>query len=527
MRQIDDCGGRLETEAALSFRQGLVVFAILTATAALYYNVTRSYFCSYDDFIEVHRAAFVDAPNPKIVFTTTHFNSFKYRPLNRAFNLLSYAVGHGGPGAFRLRNLFFHLLNIAMVYLLATLLRKPIAVATTAALLFAVHPLANQAVIGAVMTNTAAHSMYLIAIIFFVLATQNRKREVLYVSLAGIFGVASLFTYDSNIVVFGAMTTYVLMLRFFLGKVVNKRLVIALATATVCSLGLYLGVRQLFAASAYHVAAESIVGPGLALRNTLTYLAALLQVLDPVLLNQWFGSPLPSEPNFFSGWHGMVIIACTVAAASAILVMVFMLGRRSRSADRWVTDAFLVVTAWLPVLPVVLLARHPSETSLYLPVALMTVVLVSLVYDLCPSRSAIVWLSVVCAVYLTLAFGSATWVRNWRVAACGAAAHKILTSISFQGLTDESSLGFFDAAYGRVAKPYGYYRFDGLNTVGEQSRDIQCAVQLVSGNNKIRASILDQEELGRIESGRQPSPYDLLIVVGADGNIAQEKIVAH
>ena len=214
---------------------------ILAATAALYYNVSKSYFCSFDDFLEVHRSAFVDASSPTMVFTTAHFSSFKYRPLNRGLNLLTYGMDHGGPGAFRGRNLFFHLLNIALIYWLAMLLRKSVTVAAAASLLFAVHPLANQPVIGAVMTNTAAYSTYLLAIIFFVLATRNKNREVIYVTLAGIFGTASLFTYESNIVVFGAMAAYVFILHFFLGQAVSKRVVIALSAVTVCSLGVVFG----------------------------------------------------------------------------------------------------------------------------------------------------------------------------------------------------------------------------------------------------------------------------------------------
>jgi hypothetical protein len=505
------------------FRHSLIVLAILIATTALYYNVTRSYFCSYDDFIEVHRAAFVDAPDPAGIFTTTHFNSFKYRPLNRALNLLSYEMDHGRAGAFRVRNLLFHLLNAALIYWLAILLRKSVAVAATATLLFAVHPLANQAVIGAVMTNTAAYSTYLLAILLFVLATRNRNREVLYVTLAGILGTASLFTYESNLVVFGAMAAYVFMLHFFLGQPVTKRLVITLSVVTVCSLGLYLGARQLFMASAYHAAAQSVVSPRLALWNTAAYLAALLQVFDPVLLNQWFGSPLPSDSNFFLGLHGLLFIVWTGVTVIAIGVVVFRLVRSSRPSERWVVDAFLVVAAWLPIVPMLLLAPHASETYLYLTVALMTVVMVSLLHDVYRAGLAPKWLLLVCGVCVTLGFGSATWVRNRRVAVCGATAHKILSTISLAGLRDGAVLGFEDAEGAQIAKPYGYYRFDGLNTVGKDSRDLQCAAQLVSGNDKIRAQMLDREELDRVETQHQPPSYDVLIVVGTGGNITQRK----
>ena len=63
----------------------------------------------------------------------------------------------------------------------------------------------------------------------------------------------------------------------------------------------------------------------------------------------------------------------------AIGVVVFISVRSSRPSECWAADAFLVVAGWLPILPMLVLAPHASETYLYLPVALMTIVLVSLI----------------------------------------------------------------------------------------------------------------------------------------------------
>lgn len=518
-------GHQLEADRGVTppLQHALVLLIILAATVALYYNVSKSYFCSFDDFLEVHRSAFVDAVSPALVFTTTHFNSFKYRPFNRGLNLLTYEVSHGSAAAFRWRNLFFHLFNVGMIYWLAIALRKSAAVAAIASLLFAVHPLANQPVIGAVMTNTASYSTYLLAIVFFVLATRNKNREVIYVILAGIFGTISVFTYDSNIVVFGAMAAYLFMLHRFLGRPVSKRIVIALSVAAVCSLSLYLGARQLFVASAYHAAAGSIVTPGLALRNAITYLGALLQVFDSVLLNQWFGTPLPSDANFFLGVHGVLLIGWTLATLIAVCVGIVILVRSSRPSERWVDDAFLVVAAWLPIAPMLLLAPHPSETYLYLTVALTMLVLVSLLHDLYRAGFANRHVLLAACAVVTLLFASATWVRNRKVVACGSTAQKILSAISFEDLKNGGVLGFADAAGTQVPTPYGYYRFEGLNTIGPDSRSLQCAVQLVSGSDKIHAQMIENEELRRIESGQEPPPYDALIMVGTDGDVTQRK----
>jgi hypothetical protein len=219
----------------------------------------------------------------------------------------------------------------------------------------------------------------------------------------------------------------------------------------------------------------------------------------------------------------MLLIAWTGAAVSAIGVVVFRLLRSSRPSECWVADAFLVVAGWLPILPMLLLAPHASETYLYLTVGLMTILLVSLMHDFYHAVFVPGSLLLVCGVCVTLVFGSATWERNRRVAACGATAHKILSAIPFGDLRDGAVLGFVDAAGDQIAKPYGYYRFDGLNTVGKDARDMQCAAQLVSGNDKIRAQMLDREELDRVESQHQPPSYDVLIVVGTDGNVTERK----
>ncbi|MCM3902353.1 MAG: hypothetical protein ND866_11655, partial [Pyrinomonadaceae bacterium] len=147
-----------------------ILAALLMATGLTYWRLPSAYFCAYDDFVEVHRAAFEDTRDPARVFTTTHFSSYKYRPLNRGINLLTYWAGTGQPSYFRTRNLVSHLLNVVLVYLIAWLLFRSVSISSVAALLFGLHPLANQAVAGAVMTNTAAHSMFLIALAAFLLS---------------------------------------------------------------------------------------------------------------------------------------------------------------------------------------------------------------------------------------------------------------------------------------------------------------------------------------------------------------------
>jgi len=538
MNSVDSHGGMpsLRTLCKDLFRSSMTkscyhiffILAITMSTAALYNKVATSYFCSDDDFLEVYRAAFEDIHNPAVMFTTPHFRSFKYRPLNRALNLLTYVVGNGRASAFRIRNLSFHLLNVTLVYVIAVLLRKPIPVAATASLLFAVSPLANQSVIGAVMTNTAAHFMYLLALILFILSTRTANRQILYVFLAGLVAAASLFCYDNEIVVYGAMATYLFILHFVLRQHFNKSITIVFSIMTACSLTIYFGARQMFVASGYHAAATSIPNLHVAIRNGVIYVAALLQVLDPVLLNQLFATPLPSDATFVSGLHGIAFIVGTAFCAIAISATIYFLAKASRPLETWAIDSFLLVAGLLPLLPILVLASHPSETYLYLTVALAMIVMMSLLYDLCWTGFRRPWIFVTLTSCLALVFGAATWVRNQRVAACGATSQKILAAISHDGLRSGASLAFADAPGENSSKPYGYYRFTGLGTIASmnsmRSRSLQCAVRLVTGRPDLSVEMLDSEGLNRIENGAL-APYDMLILVHSDGTIVQQKIV--
>ncbi len=175
------------------WRHLLLVLVICLAVAVLYANVTRAYFCAYDDFIEVHRAAFEDSQQPSRVFTTSHFNSYKYRPLNRLVVLLTYWAGGPNPLFFRIRNLAFHLINVALVYTLSWALFQSMPISALGALFFAVHPMVNQSVIGAAWTNTIAHTAFLLSLWMFTIALRS-ERWVPWLVGALISGYLSLMT---------------------------------------------------------------------------------------------------------------------------------------------------------------------------------------------------------------------------------------------------------------------------------------------------------------------------------------------
>src|SRR6185369_10041522 len=193
----------------------LILAVVLAATSFVYAKLPTAYFCAYDDFLEVHRAAFEDTKEPAHVFTTTHFESYKYRPLNRGLNLLTYWFRDGEASNFRTRNVLFHLLNVILIYALAWLLFHKRLVAGTAALLFGGHPLAHHAVVGAVMTNSAAHSLLLLSLVLFIVSTRKQTLiRYLLLVLALLCGWLSLVTYEAAIVAYPLLFAY-LGIQFF------------------------------------------------------------------------------------------------------------------------------------------------------------------------------------------------------------------------------------------------------------------------------------------------------------------------
>ena len=201
---------RKATREPTIWQHVILLTIIVAAVTFIYAHVTQAYFCAYDDFIEIHRAAFKeDSREPSRIFTTSHFNSYKYRPLNRAITLLTYSVGQDNPIFFRIRNVGFHLLNVILVYTLGWVLFRSYAVSAIGALLFGLHPLANQTIIGAVWSNTIAHATVLLAVIMFIISARCKRLWPVWLIGSLVTGCFSLLLYDTSIIVFGLMCIYV------------------------------------------------------------------------------------------------------------------------------------------------------------------------------------------------------------------------------------------------------------------------------------------------------------------------------
>lgn len=476
-----------------------IVFAIVACVSAVYWNVTRTYFCSDDDFLEVHRAAFEDAGSPARIFTTPHFGTFKYRPLNRLVTLLTYKAGNGRAWSFRVRNLVGHLVNVVAVYILAVLLGKPMLVAVVAALLFGLHPMANQSVIGAVMTNTAAAGAFFAALICLIAGTRCKRAAGWWTGF-GLTATLAVFLYDTYIVIFACACVYVLLFGLWLRRRIPRGAAGAILLSVVFCLGLYAGLRTRYVPSGYASAAATVPSARVMAGNAGMYAAAVLLPIDPVMANQMFGSPLPSDPRFRSGVWRLAMAAEAAMVAVALVGILWVLWRRRLPAESWAGNIFLAAMAALPLLPVLLFTDHPSETYVYSTVACWVLLLTSLAFA-CASpfgtRGQAVFLAAAGA--LAIMFGAGTFMRNSRVAACGNTAQAFLASVPLTQLNGDVSLVFADAPGEPAMTRYGFYNFCGLDTVtnrpGVRSRTLRSALQLSGRDMRIAAEVTDADQL--------------------------------
>jgi len=496
-------GKRTLIGSARPWQHLIIIIAIVLGVSIVYSKVSGAYFCSYDAFNEIHRAAFEDAREPWRIVTTPHFYSTNYRPLNRGITLLTHWVSHDNPLFFRVRNLIFHLLNVILVYGLGWSLFRSMRVSSVGALLFGLHPLVNQSINGAVWTNTMAHSGFLLALIMFIASVHARRFTRLLVG-GLVIGWLSLLTYDSEIVVFGLMLGYLaLPVLIHRERQVGWRFLALFVTVSGTLLGSYFLLRALFVPHSWGQATRSVPPLGVIVKNIGMYGFALLSPLDSVLANEWLHTPLPSEIDL----NAPIVITMGILALVVLSGLALMVWRWIRSNPAtmpgvdWGSVAFLICGIAAPLLPVLLFSSHPSETYLYLSVA-FGVLLLSYGLDRWQEGTRT---QKGCALYAAILivllglFCAATWVRNQRVVQCGETAWRILSS-----LPDKSVMGDVRTVYVAnvpqepASRRYGFYGFLGIDTIGDglwADTAITSALQLMYQNESLTGKIVGPEEL--------------------------------
>jgi hypothetical protein len=464
----------------------LSVMAILVIGIAIYARMCTVYFCGYDDFLETHRANFEDTRAPTRIFTTTHFESTKYRPLNRLLTLVCWRLGDGSSVPFRLRNLIFHLIAAALVWGVALSLTRDSTVSLISGLLFCVHPMVNQNITAAIFTNTAAYAVLLASFLLFLSSLRSGGRKSLAASL--ILALIGLSLYESVIVIFGLMVSYLVLWRLQ-GRRLDKLWFTAWACGSAAVLVIFTAVRH------FVITASNVRAPLLAtVHNVLVYSAALLSPVDPVLSNAIFHSPLP--PNIRPDRR--FVIAAAIGAALFLVIMFAFL--RSRTGRLWTERLnlalilFLVISIIIALGPVLVFAPHASETYLYLPVALYSILLSILLRSI---GNRIISASVL--VLLLLSFSAGTWIRNQRVENCGNVARRVMAELPTAAWKQGSWLILLANMPGAsTLHRYGVYGYEGLGTIDPSepgSPSAEAAVQNATGNERAKVQIVPPEEL--------------------------------
>ena len=488
----DSAGARTSKSQFVKRISALLV--VLFMVTIPYLRMTNAYFLGYDDFKEVHRAAFEDTRQPARIFTTRHFTQAKYRPLNRAINLISYHFGHGVPVAFRARNLFFHLLNCAILFSIGLLLFDSIFIGALGAALFGLNPLAHQAVAGAVMTNTAAASMALLAVFLGLLSCREGKHELRWLVMAITVAWVGVFLYEADIAVLGIIFLYFALDSLYLHRLRLRKLwvwiYLLLSSLVVASM---IGTRVLVITGVR----QPVASLASITKNLAMYVIALLLPVDPLLANRWLGTPLVSEIHL----NGLITI---IGAFCVILIAIFLFIYRS-SIYKFsfllsvVPCIFLMGATCLSILPLLVFNDHPSETYLYLPVAFAMLLLAHIFSNLRQSYSIASYL--VIALLLT-SFGCATWGRSQRVIHSASIAQRILLELPTDNWKQgEWRIRLANSPGNALPHRYGLYTYRGLDTIGtgDGIGAIQNALQLQTCNEHgVVVDVLSAEQMSQI-----------------------------
>jgi len=465
---------------------------LLLVCIVLFAKVSTSYFCGYDDFGETHRAAFEDTDHPSHIFTTTHFGTNKYRPLNRLSTYLCWRIGGGSALPFRLRNLAFHLICALCVYGIALFWTRERAIALVAGLFFCLAPAANQNIVATVFTNTAAYAFLLSGFLVFLFWTEFKKSHLLAFSL--FLELIGMFFYEPVIVVFPMMAGYLILMRIRHREGLSLKAVIPWLGGCAAVLFIFAFVRH------FVVHAQNVRTPlSLVLHNSLLYVGGLLSPVDVVSANQLFGSALPPELHLNHFYLGLLALAVAVLAGGLFF---FLKTPSGRAGMRRMDKGLLVYLALLiPMVlgPFLLFTPHASETYLYLPEALYSILLSTLLWSLVPSKTIY---RLVVAAFL-LCFGIGTWIRNDRVAVCGQTAREILQSLPTSRWHSAPSQIYLSTDPADTLPPrYGVYAYKGLSTIDPGDPDTgtgaQNALQVATGNADLKARVVFHDAMTRL-----------------------------
>lgn len=476
-----------------------ILTGVLLVTGLLYLRVPGTYYCGFDDFIDLHRAQYDASGNNYAALTSSFHVSQKYRPFGVILNNLTYRLGHGSPRVFRTRNLIAHLVNAILVYGMGMLLFHSPLVAGTAALLFGVHPLCNQGIMGAVWGFTPTYAGLWLALLLFLLSVRRKPASLTLLVLSLVCGWVTLMAYDAALAFFGLPFCYLgIWYLFTRERLVSRRYLVVLVLLTITCAGSYFALRARYLPPGKSVPVSVVA----IARNAALYAAAPCLLLDPVLANEWFGTPLPSEALY----DETVRAAFLLITIPSICVLIFLIIRAKWAAARlrgleWPQMLFLLVAIAASLSPFLVFSDHPSESYLYAIMPFVLLLFSRVFCRLTVPRKATPWRPVYLATLavLLVLFGLATWVRTGRVIRCADTAKQILSSLPSSGWREGLWHILLAPVPGEPVSPgYGLYAHYGTDTLGTGDYGagaVQMAMRVMYGNPEIVAEVISPDEL--------------------------------
>ena len=498
---------------------------VVLFTALLYWRIPSAYYCGFDDMLELHRMEFLDGKTLKTDFTVVPYESRKYRPLTLTLNRLTYELGNKSAVPFRTRNVLAHLGSICMVYGIAWLLFESIPVAALAALYFAIVPLVNQVVVGASWTVAQADFQYLLATFLFLYAV--RKKSIKWLALAMLSAWIAVLIYDATVTIVGVTFAYLLSW-WIIGrkKVASPRFIAALVVMTLVIVGVFFSARALLfpPGHAQPVQLRSV------LVNAAIFASAPFMFFDPVLANDLFDTPLPSEVMHGGAplsveWMAVTILPVVCFAILALYAAVYL--RKRRASLEWPNLAFLLIVFGGCCVPYLSFTDHASETYMYLPMAFFSIFLSRLIIAALTDSAGhlATRAAVAIAILLVLLYGPATWNRNQRVARCGSIVRNIFTGLREQAAGRPlSRIVLAPVPDEPVSRPYGMYGYRGIEALGYGSygyAGIRSGIAAYLKNNDLQVETRPPNELPHACPSNAPN--ELCAWVHADGRVAVER----
>jgi hypothetical protein len=491
-----------------------VLLAVLFFVSVPYLQMTQAYFLGYDDFFFVHRS-FEDAKNPSKIFSESHSpGDAKYRPLDRGLDYVTYRLGHGSPFFYRARNLSFHLLNCALVFGLALLLFDSTLTAALAALLFGLNPMVHQVIAGDVWTNTTAASMVLIALILGLRSYYAKKHEFLWLVLAVFAAWIGIFFYEPDAAVLGMIFLYLALDSLRLRRLSKpKSWTGKLALLSAAAVGSVIVIRGLVLHGAHLPAAPPVV----IAKSAAMYAIAMVFPVDPLLANQWFGTPLVSDIRLSAAL--MALAVGVSVCVLGFLLYAFRRSLRASMASEWFMQClFLLGATVFSNLLQLVFADHPSETYLYLPEAFFMLFVARMLMAL---RGVSPKVFGIVTILLLVSFASATWGRSRRVIHSAAISQRILSELP----TSDWKQGDWHIRLAStpgyaLSHGYGLYTYRGLATIATEDHvsSIEYALEVRTGNELVTADVIPAEQMSQV-CGVNPPAREPCFWVYPDGRV--------